>query len=93
MRAPVIIILQSDKKNYRVVTAPQWYIAGEGIEFKTGTSYEVTGSTYIGSDGNMRIVASRLKNLSSGKVTRLRDTSCMPKWAGRRMMRGLNSGR
>ncbi len=91
MRGPVTIILKSGKKDYRVVTAPPWYIAREGIEFKAGTFYEVTGSIYIARDGNLYIVASRLKNLSTGMITPLRDSSCMPLWKGRRMMRGFSS--
>ncbi|HSB30048.1 MAG TPA: hypothetical protein VLD55_00440, partial [Candidatus Sulfobium mesophilum] len=59
----------SGVKDYRVVTAPPWYIIREGIEFRLGISYEVTGSKYIARDGNIYIVASRLKDLSSGKIT------------------------
>ncbi len=91
MRGPVIIILKSGVKDYRVVTAPPWYIAREGIEFRSGISYEVTGSKYIARDGNLYIVASRLKNLSTGKITPLRDSSCMPLWKGRMMRRGFSS--
>ncbi len=92
MRGPVIIILNSGNKDYRVVTAPPWYIAREGIGFKAGTSYEVTGSKYVSRDGNLYIIASRLKNLSTGKTTLLRDSSCMPLWKRRMMRRGFNSG-
>lgn len=92
IRGPVIIILKSGNKDYKIVTAPPWYIVREGIEFKYGTSYEVTGSKYIARDGNLYIIASRLKNLSTGMITPLRDSSCMPLWKGRMMRRGLSSG-
>ena len=91
IKGPVIIILKSGNKDYKIVTAPAWYIAREGVEFKDGTSYEVTGSKYISRDGNLYIVASRLKNLSTGMITLLRDSSCMPLW-GRMMRRGFSSG-
>jgi hypothetical protein len=91
MRGPAIVILKSGNRDYKVVTAPPWYIAGEGIEFKAGTPYEVTGSKYIARNGNLYIVASRLKNLSTGKITPLRDSSCMPLWKGRMMRRGFSS--
>jgi hypothetical protein len=81
-RGPVIIILESGNRNYKVITAPPWYITREGIDFESGTSFEVTGSKYIARDGNRYIVASRLKNLFTGKIIRLRDSSCMPLWKG-----------
>jgi hypothetical protein len=81
-RGPVIIILESGNRNYKVITAPPWYIKREGIDLESGTSFEVTGSKYIARDGNRYIVASRLKNLFTGKIIRLRDSSCMPLWKG-----------
>ncbi len=92
IRGPVIIILKSGNRYYKIVTAPPWYIAREGIEFRNGTSYEVTGSKYIARDGNLYIVASSLKNLTTGLIIPLRDSSCMPLWKGRMMRRGFNSG-
>jgi len=90
MRGPVIVILQSGSKDYKVITAPPWYLAQEGIALTEGTAYEVTGSKYIARDGNLYIVASRLKNLSTGKISSFRDSSCMPLWKGHRMRRGMN---
>lgn len=90
MRGPVIVLLQASSKNYQVITAPPWYIAKEGIELMPGRSYEVTGSKFFSRDGKIYIIASRLKDLSTGKVIQLRDSSCMPRWRGGRMNRGLN---
>ncbi len=90
MRGPVIIIIQSGNKDYKIITAPAWYLAQEGIEFTAGTAYELTGSKYTARDGNLYIVAGRLKNLSTGRISSLRDSSCMPLWKGHRMRRGLN---
>ena len=90
MRGPVIVLLQAGSKNYQVITAPPWYIAQEGIELRPGSSYEVTGSKFISRDGNPYIIASHLKDLSTGKITQLRDSSCMPLWKGRRMKRSMN---
>ncbi len=91
-RGPKIFILQAANRDYRVVTAPWWYIAQEGIRFETGAEFEVTGSKYIAPDGFSYIVASRLKNLSTGKITPLRDSAGMPLWKGRMMRRGSGSG-
>ncbi len=88
MRGPVILILRSGSKDYKVVTAPPWYIARQGINLTPGTSYEVTGSKYISADGNLYIIAGRLKDLSTGNVVQLRDASYMPLWRGHGMMRG-----
>lgn len=90
MRGPVIVLLQVGGKNYQVITAPPWYIAQEGIELKLGSSYEVTGSKFISRDGNLYIIASHLRDLSTGKTTQLRDSFCMPLWKGKRMKRGMN---
>ena len=92
MRGPKIFILQSANRDYKVVTAPWWYIAQEGIRFEAGAEFEVTGSKYIAPDGVSYIIASRLKNLSTGKITPLRDSSGMPLWKGRMMRRGSGSG-
>jgi hypothetical protein len=90
MRGPVIVLLQSGSRDYRVVTAPPWYLAQEGIELKTGTSYEVTGSKIFARDGNIYIVASRIKDFSTGKIIQLRDSSCKPLWRGRGTRKGMN---
>jgi len=90
MRGPVIVILQSGSKDYKVITAPLWYLNQEGIEITAAIAYEVTGSKYIARDGTLYIVAGRLKNLSTGKISLLRDSSCMPLWKGHRMGRGVN---
>jgi hypothetical protein len=90
MRGPVIVLMQVSSKNYQVITAPPWYIAQEGIELKPGNPYEVTGSKFISRDGNLYIIASRLKDLSTGKITQLRDSSFIPLWKGKRMKRGMN---
>jgi len=90
MRGPVIVLLKSGSKNYQVMTAPPWYIAQEGIELRPGRLYEVTGSKYFSHDGNLYIIASRLKDFSTGRITQLRDSSCMPRWKGSRMKRGMN---
>ncbi len=90
MRGPVILILQARNKDYKVVTAPPWYLAQQGIDLTSGTSYEVTGSKYIAGDGNIYIIAFSLKNLSTGKISALRDSSFRPLWRGQHMRRGMN---
>jgi hypothetical protein len=90
MRGPIIMILNSGSKTYKVITAPPWFLEQEGVEFTTGIDYEVTGSKYIARDGNIYISASRLKNIATGKISILRDSSCMPRWRGRMMRRGMN---
>jgi hypothetical protein len=89
MRGPLIVLLQTGGRAYKVVTAPPWFIAQEGMELRPGGSYEVTGSKFISDDGTLYIIASRIEDLSTGKITFLRDTSCMPRWRGRGMMRGM----
>ncbi len=90
LRGPIVIIIQSGIKDYNVITAPPWYLAQQRIELKSGSFYEVTGSKYVAKDGTTYIIASNLKDLSTGKIFRLRDSACMPLWKGQRMRRGMN---
>ena len=67
MRGPVIVLLKTGGKDYKVV-----------------------GSQFFSRDGNHYLIASRIKDLDTGKITHLRDSSCMPLWKGRRMKGGAN---
>jgi hypothetical protein len=88
MRGAVIIMLQTPNRDYRVITGPRWYLDIEGFDFKVGDNLRVTGSKFIGRDGNLYIVARKIKDSSTGKVLRLRDSDLVPYWRGRHMMRG-----
>jgi hypothetical protein len=90
MRGPVVILLKTGGKDYKVITAPPWFIVQKGIELSPGKSYEVVGSQFFSRDGNRYLIASRIKDLDTGKITQLRDSSCMPLWKGRRMKGGAN---
>ncbi|HMK61328.1 MAG TPA: hypothetical protein VK452_09335 [Dissulfurispiraceae bacterium] len=90
MRGPVIVMLRAGAKDYRVITGPPWFISEQGFEFQRGRLYEITGSKFFSRDGQLLLVASRMKDLSTGKVIRFRDSDCMPVWKGRRMMRGMH---
>lgn len=90
MRGPLIVRLRTGARDYQVITAPPWYLVQEGVDLRPGRSYEVTGSKFFSRDGNLYIIACRLKDLSTGKVTQLRDSSSKPLWKGRRMKRGMN---
>lgn len=59
-------------------------------EYDKGRSYEVIVSKFSSRDVKLYIIASRLKNLSTGKITQLRDSSCMLLRKGRRPERGMN---
>jgi hypothetical protein len=91
MRGPVVVILQTANRNYKIITGPPWYLEQEGFELKAGDSLNVTGSKFIGRDGNLYVVARRLRNLSTGKVLLLRDSSFIPHWRGNHMTRGRDS--
>ncbi len=90
MRGPVIVLLKTGSKDYKIITAPPWFIVQKGIELNLGKSYEVVGSQFFSRDGNQYLIASRIKDLDTGKITQLRDSSYMPLWKGRRMKGGAN---
>jgi hypothetical protein len=87
-RGPVIIVLQTANRDYKVITGPPWYLAQEGFDLKLGDELKIRGSKFIGRDGNVYIVARRIKDTSTGKVLKLMDEACMPYWRGHRIMRG-----
>jgi hypothetical protein len=91
-RGPVMIVLKTVNKDYTVITAPPRFLEQEGISFEAGALYEIKGSKYIGRDGTLYLIAGRLKNLVTGKVTLLRDEDNRPLWSGghHRMRRGHN---
>lgn len=84
MRRPVIIRLKSGSKTYAVITAPHWHLANEHIIFTAGSEIEVRGSKYFGRDGALYIIGRELKDLETGKVIILRDSSCKPMWMHKR---------
>ncbi|WP_203472269.1 hypothetical protein [Dissulfurispira thermophila] len=82
MRGPVILKLKTGAKIYSIVTAPQWYLSRNGINFTVGDVLEVTGSKYFRKDGNMYIISRRIKDFETGNVNILRDSYCKPLWGG-----------
>ena len=88
MRGPVVVILQTPNRDYKIITGPAWYLEQEGFELKAGDSLKVTGSKFIGRDGNLYVVARRIGNLTTGRVLKLRDSMFMPHWRGTHMKRG-----
>jgi hypothetical protein len=87
---PFVIKLRTKNMIYNVVTAPPWYLTREQIVLREGLELEVTGSKYIGKDGNLFLLARQITDISTGKVIILRDTHCRPLWHGHRMQRGRN---
>jgi hypothetical protein len=87
-RGPVTIIIRTVNRDYMVITGPQWFIVQEGFNLKAGDILRVTGSKFIGRDGNLYIVARKIKDSSTGKVLRLRDSNLLPFWRGHHNIRG-----
>lgn len=82
MMGPVVLKIRAGNKIYQVVTAPPWYLSREGIVFSPGSRWEVRGSKYFGKDGNLYVIARRLKNAETGREVVLRDSHCKPMWRG-----------
>jgi hypothetical protein len=88
---PVVVVLHTASKTYMVITGPPWYLAQEGFTVKVGDSLKVTGSKFIGREGNVYIAARRIKDSATGRVLLLRDSNHMPLWRGNHRMRGGGS--
>ena len=84
MRGPVIVRLSSRGRVYNIKTAPLWYLAKENITFVTGAQIEVMGSKYVGTDGNLYLMARQIKDPATGQTFVMRDSACRPLWWGDR---------
>jgi hypothetical protein len=87
-RGPVRIVLTAANADYTVITAPPWFLAQESVSFAKGASYEIKGSKLVSRDGALFLIAGTLKDLTTGKVTRLRDENNRPLWRGGRHRMG-----
>ena len=83
-RGPVRIVLKATNAEYTIIIAPPWYLAEQAVSFKVGDSYEVKGSKFMSGDGALYLMAGTLKDLTTGKVTKLRDADNRPLWRGGR---------
>ena len=83
---------RKSSKIYKNSPCPQFlmYYSGVPGDMIKGRSYEVTASKIFSRAGKLYIIASRLKDLSTEKITQLRDSSCMPLSKGRRLKRSMN---
>jgi predicted heme/steroid binding protein len=84
MRGPAQIMLSRQGRIYNIVTAPMWYLKRKGIAFREGSELEVIGSRYHGEDGNIYVIAKKIKESGTGKEIFFRDASCRPMWHGMR---------
>jgi hypothetical protein len=85
-RGPVVLDVRVDGKSYKVVTAPRWYLARQGITFIKNSELEITGSKSFGWDSVLYIFAREIRDVSTGRTILFRDRTCRPMWM---MERGL----
>lgn len=83
MHGPLIVKIANGKAYY-IVTAPVWYLRTENINFQIDSNVEITGSKYFGKDGQLYVIARKIKDTTTGKEIFLRDSRCMPMWHGMR---------
>lgn len=84
MHGPLILKVASESRAYYIVTAPAWYLKRENISFQQDSVLEVAGSKYFGKDGQIYIIARKIKEEKTGKEIHLRDSFCKPMWHGMR---------
>ncbi len=84
MRGPATLRLIHQERVYRIVTAPPWYLRRKGIAFPQGSEIEVTGSKYFSEDGNIYVIARKIRETKTGKEVLFRDAFCRPMWHGMR---------
>jgi len=92
--APSLTVVgcRNSSEIYKTRLCPQlFYVSFRyACEYDKGRSYEVIVSKFSSRDGKLYRIASRLKDLSTGKITQFRDSSCMLQRKGRRLKRGMN---
>lgn len=85
-RGPVVIkvVTERDGRTYRVVTAPQWFLAKNNLVFKVGDKVEVIGSKFVAPNGTLFVIT-RQCMLKGSSPCAFRDGDMRPKWRGRMM--------
>ncbi len=73
-------LLNSNGRDYIVLTGPAWFLREIGLRLPDGEKVEVTGSKFYGHDGVLYLLARSIKFLSEGRIVMLRDRACKPVW-------------
>ncbi len=74
-------VLRSRSREYRVLTAPRWFLRRMGIRFPIGADITVVGSKFFGHDGSRCVVARTITLLPDGEKIVLRGSGLKPVWA------------
>ena len=84
-KGPVQFWVVSEKETYIVLVSPRWYWNEIGGKITDGTEVWVHGSKSLGKDGNLYIIAQKMRILPSGKAMVFRDEDGYPLWKGPRV--------
>ncbi|MBI5444988.1 MAG: hypothetical protein HY900_27730 [Deltaproteobacteria bacterium] len=81
---PVRFRLTVGREDYTVLTVPRWYWSELGIQMPEGSEVVVKGSTTVGKDGKLYVVAQELRIPVGGRAFTFRDPKGSPLWTRER---------
>ncbi len=83
-RGAVRFLLETESRQYTIVTGPWWYLDSIGLTLQAGMRVQVTGSKLYNRRGELLIITYTLETISDRKTYRFRDDNLLPLWRGGR---------
>ncbi len=74
------IFVKSGARDYKVITAPEWYVNKKRLWPKQSSFVDVIGSKSYRKDGSLCIVARQIFLEHAGRIEVLRDEQLRPVW-------------
>ena len=87
-QGPVSFSLSAKRETYTVFASPRWYWDDLKVSLGEGAEVRVLGSTTLGRDGHLYLVAQELTVLDSRKSYSFRASDGTPLWKGPRIGSG-----
>ena len=88
---PVQLHLLTVRETYTVLASPGWYWKDFTADIREGMEISVRGSKALGVDGNLYLIAERIRTLKSDKTIVLRDDDGSPVWVSSKT--GMSGGK
>ena len=79
---PVRFQLMSTRETYTILVSPAWYQKDLENKISDGTEVRVQGSKSLGKDGQLYIIAQKIKIFPSGETLAFRSEDGSPLWKG-----------
>jgi hypothetical protein len=90
---PVQLHVLTNRETYTVLASSGWYWKDFAADIREGMDISVRGSKALGADGNLYLIAERIRTLKADKTIVLRDEEGYPAWVGSKTgMSGKKAG-